>query len=164
MAVVKGAGKLAQRLRTLRSNLGDVVSEQEIAPFLLRRIKRRYEAGIDSDLRPFKPLSPKTIAKKKRKASILARKPESILFETGKLFASLRVVERTGSFASPTGAGFSIGINPTDARSQRLARIHQFGLQGTPQRKFLGVTRLDVKAVDSLIRRRFNLQVQKANQ
>ena len=61
---------------------------------------------------------------------------------------------------SATGAGFRIGIRSTKVDDGNrivdpavYGRIHHQGNKHVPQRRILGIGALDVKAVDSLLRR-----------
>lgn len=148
---VKGASKLKRRLLTLRARMENIVEDSRVENLLVNRIKRRMVQGVDTNLVPFHPLAPATIRRKKHKKTV--RGPGAILFETGAMYDAIGVTKRRGQLSSPTGAGFSIGIASSNAKIQERAREHNFGNGRLPQRQFLGVNRLDVKAVDSLMRR-----------
>lgn len=77
-----------------------------------------------------------------------------MLVRTGKLRASIRMIRGgAGAMYTNTGAGFRIGIQ--DPEVAEYARYQQNGVPGRiPARRLIGIGRLDVKAVDSLMRRR----------
>lgn len=84
---------------------------------------------------------------------------------TGRLRGAIGVLGGAGGtgFGVVTGAGFRIGV-----RSQNISdgtrtinpalygKVHHQGNKHVPQRRFLGIGALDVKAVDSLLRREMN--------
>lgn len=147
----RGASRLLRRLRTIREGVGEIVSRSRLEQFLLRRVQRRIFQGLDVNLIPFAPLAQTTILRKKRKKN-LSPNSDKTLIETQKMFDSIKVIDRREGFGAATGAGFTIGVSG-DARVKRRARAHQDGERFLPRRQFLGITRLDVKAVDSLLRR-----------
>lgn len=148
---VRGAARLAQRIRTLRAALSLPVLENEIGQLLLRRTLQRFDNEVDPDGRPWAPLSTETLRRRKRKGGKQGKK---ILVQTGAMRAAIRRIRgsASGLIAVNTGAGFRIGV--ADKEQTGKAAAHQFGTAGIPVRRFLGIGRLDVKSVDSFLRRR----------
>lgn len=144
--IVTGQEKISTRLNKIRSMTGAFLLGQELRNLLLKRTLDRFDRGVDPDNVPWKPLSMSTIARRRR-----AGQGERILFVTGKLRESIVIIRGRGFVtATNTGAGFRIGVEDPDVA---YGRMHQIGI-GVPQRRFLGIGRLDVVAVNALLRRR----------
>jgi phage gpG-like protein len=78
--------------------------------------------------------------------------PEKPLLRTGRLFNAIQAIRINASFQSNTGLGFRIGV--TDPEAAKYGRLHDQGLSTrTVQRKFMGVSARDAKALTDLIRR-----------
>lgn len=148
---VRGVNKLAQRIRTIREHFGVAALTDEVGALLLRRTLERYDREVDPDGRPWVPLANTTLERRRRAGGNLGKK---ILVQTGALRASIKLVRGalSGAIATNTGAGVRIGVE--DPEQLAKAGAHNYGRGAVPMRKFLGVGRLDVKAVDSLMRRR----------
>lgn len=145
---VQGAARLSQRIATIRSRLSLPQLTDEVGDLLLRRTDRRFETETDPDGRPWTPLKEST--KKRKAADGLGEK--KILQRTGAMRKAIKKVRAlAGSTFINTGAGVRIGIEDPEIAS--YARRHQQGF-GMPVRRFLGVGAADVKAVDSLLRRK----------
>lgn len=144
---VQGAAKLSRRIATIRARLNLPQLTNEVTDLLLKRTDRRFETQTDPDGRPWPALKPSTIKRKAREGT-----KRGALQRTGKLRASIkRVRAAAGATFISTGAEARIGIE--DPEVAAYARRHQQGF-GVPVRRFLGVGALDVKAVDSLLRRK----------
>lgn len=143
---IRGAARLGQRLNTLRVTLALPPMMEEIENLLLNRTLRRFDQEVDPDGRPWRELSFET-----RKRKPLGSKK---LRETGQMRASIKRIKGSaaGAMYAITGAGFRIGIDDPDQVDK--GRAHQYGTRHIPVRRFLGIGRLDVKAVDSLLRRK----------
>lgn len=146
---VVGAGALLKRIATIQSGIGPLVSRERLGAFLVRRMQERFDKEQAPDGTRWKGRAP------------TSRGNHKILNKTGALRGALGVLEGTGSgFGAATGAGFRIGIRSMKVRDgSRMVdtavygRAHHLGLGHVPQRRILGIGALDVKAVDSLLRR-----------
>lgn len=147
---VTGADKLKLRIATVRASLQLPKLVDEIGVLLLRRVKDRFVKGIDADYQPWTPLSPNTIKEKAR----LGYGDKGMLRRTDAMFNAIHIIRgsNAGAIVMNSGAGVRIGIN--DPLILTRARTHQRGSRKVPARPFLGVGRLDIKAVDSLMRRK----------
>lgn len=155
---VTGAKALRRRINTIQAGLPLLVSRDRMSAFLLRRIKERFLKEQSPDGTRWARLSPNT-------------KPGlSILRSTSALYNNIDVLDGAGGFGSATGAGFRIGVKnassqqPGRRRTDNPAvygRYHNLGI-GVKRRRFLGVGRLDIKAVDSLLRRELHKLVEGA--
>ena len=145
---VRGAERLGRRIRTIVENLALPVLTNDIGSLLVKRTKDRFEQEVDPDGVPWKPLNRKYAAQKAAEGH-----RTKILQRTGTLKDSIRKIQGTptGTLYTNTGAGVRIGV---DEDKVPYARYHQEGTRAIPRRVFLGVGRLDVKAVDSLLRRK----------
>lgn len=147
---VTGADKLKLRIATLRATLALPALTDEIGRLLLKRHLTRFDAEKDPDGEPWKALKPSYAARKAREVG-----PRKLLVTTGEMRKSIQIIrgDDTGTIFTNTGAGIRIGIrNP---RVIVRARTHNRGYPRgkVPMRKFLGIGKLDIKAVDSLLRR-----------
>ncbi len=146
---VVGAGALLKRIATIQSGIGPLVSRERLGAFLVRRMQERFD----------KEQAPDGSRWKSRASS--SRGNHKILNRTGALRGALGVLEGSGGgFGAATGAGFRIGIRSVKVRDGSrtsdtavYGRIHHQGNKHVPQRRILGISALDVKAVDSLLRR-----------
>lgn len=147
---VRGAERVRRRIATITANTQIALNSGLLESLLLRRVKERFLRGVDADGRPWPPLRPSTVRRKKGKAAPLQR--------SGDLFKAIAVIRGSnqGTFASATGAGFRIGIeDPEIAEYARLMNNgfwHARAKRMIPPRRFLGVGALDRKAVDSALR------------
>lgn len=121
----------------------------QIGELLLRRTLDRFDREVDPDGQPWVDLTDATQSRKKRAGAGDKKK----LVRERTLRDSIKVIRGglDSTFVN-TGAGLRIGIdgNTTDSDGELVsvyARIQN------RHRRFLGVGRLDVKAVDSLLRR-----------
>lgn len=152
-AVVTGATKVVNRLHTIRAAAAVALTGNGLQRLLLDRTKARFLRQVDPNNEKWKPLSPVTADDKASRG----KRPE-ILQRSGVLYESLAIVKRNQTnLASPTGAGFSIGVISSSRGEYGkdpsiYGRRHQFG-EGVKQRRFLGMGAADIKAVDGLLRR-----------
>lgn len=148
---VKGAAKLGRRINTIRTRLQLPLMVEEIGNLLLKRTLSRFDQEVDPNGTPWAPLLASTV--KRRKALGLGPTPK--LVRTQDLRSAIKVIRGgiQGAMFLNTGAGVRIGIE-----EEEIADYGRRLNQGTPgrmvARRFLGIGRLDVKAVDSLLRRK----------
>lgn len=148
---VRGADKLARRINTIRARLSLPALTDEIGDLLLRRTLQRFDQEVDPNNRPWRPLAIATLERKRR----LGYGNNNMLVREGTLRNSIKKItgRNAGATYANTGAGVRIGI--ADPKVAEYARAQNQGVPGRiPARRFLGVGRLDVKAVDSFLRRR----------
>jgi len=148
---VQGAERLSRRIATIRRNLSLPVLTDEIGDLLLKRVLQRFDAEVDPDNVPWLPLALATLERKRR----LGYGGQKKLVRTREMRNAIQKIKgvNAGATYANTGAGVRIGIaNPEIAK---YARAQNQGVPGhIPARRFLGVGRLDVKAVDSFLRRK----------
>jgi len=146
---VRGAARLSRRIATIRENLALPKLTQEIGALLLRRTLQRFDRQVTPDNVPWPDLKEATTAAKRR----LGYGKGAILVRTGDLRNSIKLIRGgEGATYTTTGAGVRIGI--ADSEIAEYGKAHNLGLGGMPVRRFLGVGRLDIKAIDSLMRRK----------
>lgn len=146
---VKGADKLRERISTIRRNLNLPALEESISVLLHTRTMRRFDQQTDPDGNRWPELKPSSLKDKKYKG--YAERP--MLVRTKDLRSAIRVIRGgVGTLAINTGAGFRIGVE--DRRIASYGRFLNFGTAGMKARRFLGIGALDIKAVDSLLRRK----------
>lgn len=147
---VKGADKLKTRIATIRTNLALPEMTDAIGQLLLARTLRRFDREVDPDNVPWKPRAESTM-KRRERANYPPDSP--LLVETGGLRNAIRLIRGgRGTVSVNTGAGVRIGVQ--DTQIAKRAGAHQRGYGHIPQRRFLGIGRLDIKAIDSLLRRK----------
>jgi phage gpG-like protein len=144
---VSGAERLGRRIRTLRDRFGLAPFKEELGDLLLARTMRRFDAEVDPDGVPWASLARKT----QRDRARLGFDGQKLV-RTGKMRDSIQLIRGVGGFYTNTGAGLRIGI--PNGREAMIGWVQNHGYGAIPARRFLGVGRLDVKAVDSFLRRR----------
>jgi hypothetical protein len=149
---VRGAQRLGRRINTIRTNLNLPALHNEVGELLLRRFLVRFDRQVSPDDVPWLPLADSTVLRRKR----LGLGPTPKLVRTRDMRDAIKVIHgrADGGVFANTGAGLRIGIDDEDIA--KYGKVHNNGSGGgrTPQRRFLGIGRLDVKAVDSLLRRK----------
>jgi phage gpG-like protein len=148
--VVRGAERLARRIKTIRTRYALPPLMDEIGDLLLRRVKKRFKAELTPDYQPWAALRPATLVRKQRMGYGGKQKLE----RTGSLKEAIQVIKGRadgGTFFN-TGAGFRIGIE--DPKIARYGSIQNKGNGRIVARRFLGIGALDIRAVDSFLRRK----------
>ncbi len=147
---VRGAQRLGQRIATIRATCALPPMVDEITDLLLKRTLARFDQQVDPDGRPWRALSAYTLQRREKEG--FGSGP--ILQRTKALRSSIRVIRgaAVGATYTNTGAGSRIGVD--DPETVQRAAVHNKGSEHIPARRFLGIGRLDVKAVDSLLRRK----------
>lgn len=146
---VRGAQKLSARIASIRRAVDLPDMTNEIGDLLLKRTLTRFDKEQDPDGRPWRALSPVTIETKRRKGFGGKGK----LKRTEALRNAIRKIRGgRGTVYTNTGAEVRIGVE--DSKIAPYARAQNTGTRTIPARRFLGIGRLDVKAVDSLLRRK----------
>lgn len=152
MASVQGAKALQRRINTIRTKYALPQLIEPIGALLLKRTKDRFNKELTPDYVPWKSLAPVTIADRRR-LGFGGEHP--ILKRKGDLYNSIRIIRGNaeGSTYANTGAGLRIGVS--DPEQVEKARVQNLGGQNgrIPARQFLGIGVLDIKAVDSFLRR-----------
>lgn len=146
---VVGAAALNRRLRRIREGVNaTLLNDREITEFLVDRNRRRFREGVDPDGIRWTPLKKGTLRRKKWDGVAQANRP---LYRTGLLYRSIGVLSRKrGEFGIAAVGTYRLGVR--DPKAAAYGAYHQFGI-GVPQRRFLGISALDIKAVDSMLRR-----------
>lgn len=147
---VRGAARLGQRIATIRAAYNLPKLTDEIGNLLLKRTLQRFDREVDPDGNHWRPLAVTTLAR--RVAEGYGEGP--ILQRTRQLRNSITLIRgaATGMVYTNTGASVRIGVADEDQVDK--ARAHQYGTMHMPRRRFLGIGRLDIKAVDTLLRRK----------
>lgn len=148
---VRGAAKLSQRIKTIQASLTLPSMVDDITNLILARTLRRFDRQVDPDENKWEPLKESTISVKKRLG--FGDKPS--LVRTRKMRDAIhRIRSSLGSTYFRTGASSLIGID--DPEIAEYAKVQNKGYKphNIPARRFLGIGALDVRAVDSLMRRK----------
>lgn len=149
---VRGAERLGRRINTIRTNLNLPALHNEVGELLHKRFLNRFDREITPDGLPWLPLAESTLRRKRALGYGDANK----LVRTTDMRNAIQIIRgrADGGVFANTGGGLRIGIK--DPEIAKYATVHNNGSGGgrTPQRRFLGIGRLDVKAVDSLLRRK----------
>ncbi len=146
---VNGAARLSQRIRTISKNLALPVLVNEIGDLLLARTLRRFDAEITPDNDPWADLAPSTIQTKAQQGYGSKKK----LVRTGKMREAIRIIRGNAAGATYTNTGAGVRIGVADEEVAVYARVQNSGNSHVPSRRFLGIGALDVKSVDSFLRR-----------
>lgn len=147
---VRGAARLSRRIDTIRTRYTLPPLVKEIGALLLKRTKDRFAKEITPDYTPWAALKPSTLRRKAAEGFGEERK----LVRRGKLRDAIKIIAGgVGSTFVNTGAGIRIGIDDPEISS--YARRLNDGTPGRmTARRFLGIGALDIRAVDSLLRRK----------
>lgn len=150
---VTGDQKLLRRIRTIQQGLPPLVSRERLGSFLVRRMQDRFDRRVDPDGVRWKERSPNTPGN------------HPLLEKEGHMRKAIGVLGGVGGsgMGINTGAGFRIGVRSVKVQEKSrtvdtavYARSHQLGFKKIPKRRFIGISDLDIKAVDSLLRREVN--------
>ena len=152
---VNGAQRLAQRIRTIRAGLALGPMVDEIGDLLLKRTLKRFDSEVDPDGRPWPELSHGRQQRRARDGH-----SGKMLNVTGALRGSIHLIRGAVDFVrvyTNTGSGIRIGVEPGEQAMK--AYVHNYGWKRKPggpipQRRIFGIGALDVKSVDSFLRRR----------
>lgn len=149
---VRGAERLGRRIATIRGNLNLPAMVDEIGNLLLKRTMNRFDREVDPDGIPWLPLKETTILRRRQ----MGLGPHPKLVRTSDMRGAIKLIKGgiQGAVFANTGAGVRIGID--DEEIAKYGRVQNRGSEDgrIPARRFLGIGRLDVKAVDSLLRRK----------
>ncbi len=150
MSKVIGTKEAVRKLQRVRQAAVGVLGDREISNLLLARIKGRFMQGVAPDGTPWPGLFESTIERKQRAG---ASKPRTLLYETGRLYNSIKIIQGTNTdlFAGATGIGVRIGVS--DPIAAQYGRLHNYGY-GQEKRQFIGLNQLDVIAVSGMLRRK----------
>ena len=147
--LVRGTERLLARIKLIRETIDPPGLMDDIANLIKKRVLQRFDRQVDPNGVKWRPLEPSTIARKRRGGY----GGKAALVRTGKLRDSIKVIRgQAGSRYTNTGLGFRIGIeNPEIAK---YAAVQNRGSRHVTARKFLGIGRSDIAAVEALLRRR----------
>lgn len=163
---VGGMTKLKKRIATIRAKFSLPPLIDDIGQLLLKRTIDRFDRQVDPNGTPWAALASST----RRIRRNLGFRELPALNRSGQLRSAIQLIKSKageGSLYINTGAGVRIGVSSTEnanyvratssPRATTVAEVAHYMQKGTnraPARKFLGIGRLDIKAVDSLLRRR----------
>ena len=146
---VRGAEKLGRRLRSIQASIGLAPLVDEIGVALLRRTLDRFDNELDPDGRRWAELKESTI----RRRNSAGYGGKTILKRNETLRNSIKIIRGgTGTTFFNTGAGLRIGVAEPDVAL--YGAIQNKGNGRIVARRFLGIGALDIKSVDSLMRRK----------
>lgn len=148
---VRGADRLSQRVKTIRNAIVLPAMVEEITDLLLKRTQKRFDRQVDPNENRWPALKESTISTKKRLG--FGDKPP--LVRTRAMRDAIHAIRGgLGTTYFRTGVGSRIGIE--DPEIAEYAKVQNKGLKShnIPARRFLGIGALDIKAVDSLLRRK----------
>jgi hypothetical protein len=160
---VRNTSKLLAKLAAVKGGVHSILGQGKLEAFMLRRVQMRFaprngnaQAQRSPDGKPWKQLKERSRRKHNQNRS-------QVLVDSSALRNAIKVVRSNlrseAALASPTGAGFYIGVDK-GGEVGKYARIQNNGgwsgvlhKSHIPSRRFLGVSAADIKAVDSLIKR-----------
>jgi len=157
---VRGASRLRQLLNSLENGIFESIAKGRIERLIVKRTKDRF-APLGTNPRAQKDPVGRTW---KRLATATRRRTNTdrsqVLVETTALVNSITILQlgMGKALGRATGANSRIGVSPT-AMGERgkpvaeYAIVHQTGLGPAPERRFLGVSTDDAKAVEAVIQR-----------
>lgn len=150
MSKVVGTSEAVRRIKVLRQAAVGVLDDGAVASLLLARIKGRFMQGVAPDGTPWPGLLETTLERKRRSSG---SKPEQLLYQSGRLYNSIKIIKGSsvGLLAGATGVSARIGVS--DPGAAEYGRLHNYGY-GQEKRQFIGLNRLDVIAVSGMLRRK----------
>lgn len=159
MSKVLGQRETLRRIKRKVDAVQGVLEESGLKKLLLTRMQGRFLQTVEPSGKPWPSLDPDTIRKKRQKGRSDPSRP---LWDSGRLYHALQVIQgsSTGLFSVSTGAGFRIGIADTKRASRKgglspveYGRIQNYGY-GVPERRFIGLSALDIESVSRYLARR----------
>ncbi len=157
---IRGVSKVRILLSSLSGGVAESIARGRIEKLMVRRWKDRF-APIGANPRAqIDPVS-KVWARLGASSTRSTNKDRSqVLVETGALRNSIVVLQQGmgKALGRGTGASSRVGVSPTAIGErgksvQEYAALHQAGAKSLPQRRFLGVSQADAKAVEGVIQR-----------
>lgn len=147
---VIGSAEAVRRIKALRQQAVGILDDGAIASLILARIKGRFMQGVAPDGTPWPGLLETTLERKRRSGG---SKPEQLLYQSGRLYNSIKIIKGSsaGILAGATGVSARIGVS--DPGAAEYGRLHNYGY-GQEKRQFIGLNRLDVIAVSGMLRRK----------
>ena len=143
-AKVTVRARLRKVFKTLPIIIDPVVLKEDAGTLLVRRIKARFEKGVDTEGKAWR-------VKKDGSASTLKKSTD--------LYESIKVAQGNvaGAFIN-TRAGFRIIADAAGDDGFPYGIVHQRGRpeNNTPKREFLGVSSDDVKALTRQVQRKID--------
>ncbi len=157
---IRGVSRVRQLLNSLENGIFESIAKGRIERLIVKRTKDR-----------FSPLGQNPRAQKdpvggtwKRLASATRRRKNpnrsQVLVETTALRESIVILQlgMGRALGRATGANSRVGVSPTAVGERgkpvaEYAIVHQAGMGPIPQRRFLGVSQDDAKAVEAVIQR-----------
>lgn len=157
---IRGASRVRLLTASLRGGVFASIAQGRIERLIVKRTKDRF-APLGANPRAQKDPVGKTwqrLAETTRRTSNLDR--SNVLTQTGALRNSIVILQKGmgNALGRPTGANSRVGVSPTALGErgipvQNYAEAHQAGTARVPQRRFLGVSKEDAKAVEAVIQR-----------
>lgn len=143
-----GTREVLRRIALVREATGGLVTREGMQTLLLKRVRERFSQGVSPDGTPWAVLKNSTRARKKSSGEV---KP---LVRTGLLRDSIDIIKSftTGLIVGNTGYGFRIGV--LDEEAAKYGKLHNYGLGGQTQRRFLGLGASDLASVKGYATRR----------
>jgi len=157
---IRGVSRVRLLINSLQNGIFESIAKGRIEKLIVRRTKDRFaplganpRAQKDPTSSVWKRLSPNTTRRRNTDRS-------QVLVESTALVNSIVVLQQGmgKALGRATGAASRVGVNPTALGRrgepvERYAIAHQAGTATVPQRRFLGVSADDAKAVEGVIQR-----------
>lgn len=156
---VRGAQRVRLLTSSIRGGIFASIAQGRIEKLIVKRTKDRF-APLGANPRAQKDPVGTTW---RRLAATTRRRKNSdrtqVLVETATLRNSIVILQKGmgKALGRATGANSRVGVNPSalqgGRRVEEYAIAHQAGTARVPQRRFLGVSQEDAKAVEGVIQR-----------
>ncbi len=157
---IRGVSRVRLLTTSLRGGVFASIAQGRIEKLIVKRTKDRFaplganpRAQKDPVGRTWRRLAENTRRRRNRDRS-------QVLVETNALRNSIVILQKGmgKALGRPTGADSRVGISPSALGSRgepvsRYGAVHQAGSARVPQRRFLGVSQDDAKAVEAVIQR-----------
>lgn len=156
---ITGASRVRLLTASLRGGVFSSIAQGRIEKLIVKRTKDRF-APLGANPRAQKDPVGKTW-RRLAEATRRRKNPDrsQVLTETASLRNAI-VILQTGmgkALGRATGAASRVGVSPSalsgGKRVEEYAIVHQTGTARFPQRRYLGVSKEDAKAVEAVIQR-----------
>lgn len=156
---VSGASRVRLLTSSIRGGIFASIAQGRIERLIVKRTKDRF-APLGANPRAQKdPVGKlwRRLAEGTRRRTNPDR--SQLLVETASLRNAIVILQKGmgKALGRPTGGNSRVGVNPSalngGKRVEEYAIVHQAGTARIPQRRFLGVSRQDAKAVEAVIQR-----------
>lgn len=147
---VLGTAQVVRSIADVRRAAVGILGDAELAALINKRVKARFMQGVSPDGTPWPGLDTKTVERKTRAG---VKKPTQLLYATGRLYNSIKIIQGSNAGLLTTNTGIGVRVGVSDPFAAMYGRFHNYGI-GQEERQFIGLGRLDLVAVKGMLARK----------